>query len=55
MPQLAIVAPPVPAMMISSADGLMNAAGLVPSIIALIRMPTIATAIPMPVAAFMTP
>jgi hypothetical protein len=31
----------------------MNAAGLVPSIIALIRMPTIATPIPMPVAAFM--
>jgi hypothetical protein len=31
----------------------MNDAGLVPSIIAPIRIPTAATAIPMPVAAFM--
>ena len=53
MPTLAIVAPAVPATMISSAGMLMNAAGLVPSIIALIRIPTTATPIPMPVAAFM--
>ena len=36
-----------------TAGMLMNAAGLVPSIIAASRMPTSATAIPMPVAAFM--
>ncbi len=54
MPTLASVVPAVPAMMMSNAGMSMNAAGLVPSIIALSRMPKTAMAIPMPVAAFIS-
>ena len=52
MPTLASVTPVVPPMMMISAGMLMNEAGLVPSIIALSRIATVATTIPMPVAAF---
>src|ERR1700690_2147444 len=52
MPTLAIVAPPVPPQTISRAGMSMNAAGLVPSIIALRRIPNAATPMPTAVAGF---
>ena len=55
MPTLASVAPLVPPRMIRSAGMSMNDAGLVPSIIAPIRMPGTATPMPMPVAGFIGP
>ena len=54
MPQLAIVTPPVPPMMISSAGMSMKAAGLVPPMIPAIRMPIVATTIPIAVAGFIS-
>jgi len=54
IPTLASVTPLVPPTMMMSAEMFMNEAGLVPSIIALISRATVAAAIPMPVAAFMS-
>src|SRR4249919_3647854 len=54
MPQLANVTPLVPPTMMMSAEMLMNEAGLVPSIVALMSSATVAATIPMPVAAFMS-
>ncbi len=53
MPTLASVTPIVPPQMSRIAVGFMNAAGDVPSIIALMRIAPAATAIPIAVAAFM--
>src|SRR4051794_10032462 len=53
MPHEAMQTPPVPAKMISSADGWMKAVGMVPSITAPARRPKMASPIPMAVAAFM--
>src|SRR3954453_9119367 len=54
MPHDAMQAPNVPPSTIRIAETLMNAAGEVPSMTAPPRRPTAATAIPIPVAAFMT-
>src|SRR5579859_5150794 len=55
IPTLAMVTPNVPPRMMMKAGMLMNEAGEVPSIIALNRIATVATTIPMMVAAFMVP
>src|SRR5579871_4716111 len=55
IPTLAIVTPEVPPRMMMKAGMFMNEAGEVPSIMALNRIATVATTIPMMVAAFMVP